>query len=67
LESRLDEVDSFFNTHFQLFWKKFLILKMSKSLEWMMDAITRVKMNDPNKEKPILQSPANQATTNPTQ
>ena len=44
---------------------------MSKSIEWMMNAITRVKMNDPKEPRPSFEQPslrqdisfANQATT----
>jgi hypothetical protein len=48
---------------------------MITSLEWMMNAIARVKMNDPKQPRPAFESPSigsgvqfsNQATTNPTQ
>jgi len=36
---------------------------MSISLEWMMNAITRVKMNDPKEPRPIFHSSENQPTT----
>ncbi|CAF3424141.1 unnamed protein product [Rotaria sp. Silwood1] len=62
----------FFEYLFPNIFKNFcIILQMKVSLEWMMDAMARVKMNDPKYPRPKLDSPytennisfANQPTT----